>query len=270
MAWEQGASAPSGRPGPQGLSMTVDATFFVPGAWTKGAILTGELHGNGQLQVGDVLACNGQAYEVVGIEMFKRIVDHATAGDAVGIALGTGIDKDGFEGQRVSFRARPSLGMPERSSQGQFVPSRVDAVVHWGTRKGRTRDWGILSFDGAAAALRADDGTVVFAEPCSRLTVSADSVALWVVGPDGTGRSLRGPTPQECRRGEVRALSESQRANVTPDPGLSGPDRWWEKLMITKASASLRWQMHWRRALVTMFEARGARSLAGGPDLGAG
>jgi hypothetical protein len=32
-----------------------------------------------------------------------------------------------------------------------------------------------------------------------------------------------------------------------------------EKLMITGSSAGLRWQILWRRALVAMFEARGAR-----------
>jgi hypothetical protein len=217
------------------------------------------MQGDGRLRVGDILVCDGQPYEIVSIEKFKRVVDEAGAGEAVGLALGAGVDKDGFEGKHVSFRGRPSSGVPGRSPQGAFVPSRGDVVVRWGTRKGRTKDWGVLSFGGLTATLRADDGTVVFAEACSGLTVRADSVDLWVIGPDGTGRSLRGPTPQECRRSEVRAVANGGQASLVPDPGLSGPNRWWEKLMITRASASMRWQIHWRRALVTMFEARGAQ-----------
>jgi hypothetical protein len=258
MAYEQQVDGSAEGPGPSGLSMTVAGPFFVAGPWTKGTILTGELQGEGRLRVGETLICDGQLHEIVGIEKFKAVVDEAAAGEAVGLALGAGVAKDGFEGKHVTFQARPSSGVPARSPQGAFVPSRGDAVVRWGTREGRTKDWGVLSFDGLTAALRADDGAAVFAGACSGLTVKADSVDLWVIGPDGTGTSLRGPTPQECRRGEVRALAGGGRATVVADPALSGPDRWWEKLMITKASASLRCQIHWRRALVTMFEARGA------------
>jgi hypothetical protein len=259
MAWEGDVGGVPDGPGPQGLSMKVDASFFVVGPWTKGTILTGVLDGHGQLRVGDTLVCDGQSYEVVGIEKFKRVVDEAGAGQAVGLALGTGVDKDGFEGKSVSFRGRPSSGVPGRSPQGGFVPSRVDAVVRWGTREGRTSDWGILSFDALTATLSEYDGAVVFAEPCAGLTVTADSVDLWVLRPDGTGTSLRGPRLQELRGDAFRTLAERGRANVVPDPGLSGPHRWWEKLMFSGAAASLRWQIHWRRALMVMFEARGAR-----------
>jgi hypothetical protein len=258
MAWDEGVGGGPDGPGPQGLSMTVDASFFVVGVWTKGTILTGVLAGAGRLRVGDILGSDGHDYEIVGIEKFRRVVDEAGAGEAVGLALGTGVDRAGFEGKHVSFRGRPSSGVPGRSPQGGFVPSRVDAVVRWGTRKGRTSDWGILSFDALTATLSADDGAVVFDEPCPGLTVTADSVDVWVVRRDGTGTSLRGPKLQELRRDQVRALTQRGRANVVPDPGLSGPHRWWEKLMLSGAAASLRWQIHWRRALVVMFEARGA------------
>lgn len=259
MASEQDVGGASEGVGPAGLSMTVTDTFFVAGPWTKGTILTGELQGDGRVRVGDILVCDGQSYEIVGIEKFRRPGDEAAAGEAVGLALGTGVDRKGFEGKHLTFRRRPASGVPGRSPQGDFVPSRVDAVVNWGTRKGRTTGWGVLSFDGLTATLRADDGAVVFVELCSGLTVSTGSVDLWVVRPDGTGTSLRGLAPQEWRRSEVLALAKGGQASLIPDPGLSGPNRWWEKLMITSASASLRSKMHWRRALVTMFEARGAQ-----------
>jgi hypothetical protein len=54
--------------------------------------------------------------------------------------------------------------------------------------------------DGLTATFNANDGVVVFDEPYSSLTVTADSVDLWVVGPDGTGASVREPSPQDlCR-----------------------------------------------------------------------
>jgi hypothetical protein len=247
--------------------MTVDASFFVAGAWTKGTIVTGVLDGAGHLRVGDSLVRDGQPFEIVGIEKFKRVVDEAGAGEAVGLALGPGVDKGGFDGRYVTFRARSSSGVPGRSPHGGFVPSRLDAVVRWGTRKGRTADWGILSFDALTATLRGADGATVFDEACLDLTVTADSVDLWVTRPDGAGTSLRGPTPKEVHRDQVRALAERGRAAVAPDPGLSGPHRWWEKLMFSRASARLRWQIYWRRALVVMFEARGA-GRAGQDDAG--
>ena len=92
--------------------MTVQETFFVAPAWRKGTILTGQLEGHGRLRVGDFLVCDEQAYEVCGIEKFRPVADEAGPSESIGLALGTSVVKDGFDGKHVSFRVRPSSGTP--------------------------------------------------------------------------------------------------------------------------------------------------------------
>ena len=97
--------------GPGGLSMLVQDVFFVraPG---KGTVLTGHLDGDGQLRVGDYLACDGTTYEVLGIEQFKRVLKEIGSGANAGIALGTEVPKEQFAGKTVTFQPRPGAGVP--------------------------------------------------------------------------------------------------------------------------------------------------------------
>lgn len=67
--------------------MTVEDVFFIRG---RGTVVTGQIE-SGTLRKGDEVYLNGQGGSrrtvVTGIEMFRRILDQAQAGDNVGLLL---------------------------------------------------------------------------------------------------------------------------------------------------------------------------------------
>jgi elongation factor Tu len=67
--------------------MTVKDVFFIRG---RGTVVTGQVE-TGSLHVGDEIYLNGQNGSrqviVMGIEMFRKILDYAQPGDNVGVLL---------------------------------------------------------------------------------------------------------------------------------------------------------------------------------------
>jgi elongation factor Tu len=72
------------------FQMTVEDVFFIRG---RGAVATGTVEA-GSLRVGDEVQINdGQRVRVHGIEMFRKVMDEAQAGDNVGLLFGS-LDRD--------------------------------------------------------------------------------------------------------------------------------------------------------------------------------
>ncbi|HEY4378169.1 MAG TPA: EF-Tu/IF-2/RF-3 family GTPase [Acidimicrobiales bacterium] len=75
------------------FAMTVADVFFIKG---RGTIATGQI-ASGTVHVGDALVLDGpkgsRATECAGVEMFRKQLDHAQAGDNVGLLL-KGLEKD--------------------------------------------------------------------------------------------------------------------------------------------------------------------------------
>lgn len=61
--------------------LTVEDTFSIKG---RGLVATGRIE-EGSLSVGDTVSIDGREATVDGIEMFRKVLDTATAGDNVGI-----------------------------------------------------------------------------------------------------------------------------------------------------------------------------------------
>jgi len=73
-------SSPDNNP----FRFTVDDMFTIKG---RGVVVTGRVE-SGSLKVGDVVLINGtRQCEVIGIEMFRKILQTANTGDNVGILL---------------------------------------------------------------------------------------------------------------------------------------------------------------------------------------
>src|SRR5262249_33232077 len=75
------------------FAMTVDDTFFIK---KRGLVVTGRIE-SGTIRVGDAVRIDGPAgarsTTCTGIEMFRKTLDQATAGDNVGLRLDV-LDKD--------------------------------------------------------------------------------------------------------------------------------------------------------------------------------
>jgi selenocysteine-specific translation elongation factor len=101
------------------LWMMVDDVFHIKG---RGTVVTGELQGNGELNSGDTLVCDGQRWQVGGIEQFGRTVRSALAGSSIGVLLANDPAAGALRGKVVQFEpdapARP--GSPVTS----FAPAK--------------------------------------------------------------------------------------------------------------------------------------------------
>ncbi len=92
--------------------MTVEDVFSIKG---RGTVVTGKIEA-GTLSVGDQVFLRGEGYvkkiEVTGLEMFRKLLDQAKAGDAVGVLLG-GISRDDVSrgdvllGSEIDFSWKP-------------------------------------------------------------------------------------------------------------------------------------------------------------------
>ena len=79
--------------------MTVSDIFVIKG---RGLVATGKIE-QGSLRVGDEVRVNGAAaFEVTGIEMFRKRLDEATAGDNVGVLLKKASEDDVKPGDVLS------------------------------------------------------------------------------------------------------------------------------------------------------------------------
>lgn len=86
--------------GPQ-LSMTPDGIFPVPG---RGTVLTGQLQGQGWLNVGDDLVCEGEHWPVSAIEMDgSGPLKTAEPGAHIGVLLRSCNTPDLLRGKTVQF-----------------------------------------------------------------------------------------------------------------------------------------------------------------------
>ncbi len=98
--------------GPQ-LWMTVDDAFRIRG---RGTVLTGQLQGNGQLNVGATMTCNGQRWQVDGIEQFRNVLTAALPGWNIGVLVADENAAGSLRGWTVQFEPDSSPGL-----QGQFT-----------------------------------------------------------------------------------------------------------------------------------------------------
>lgn len=97
-------------PGGPALWMIVDDVFQIRG---RGTVITGELQGDGQLNLGDTLFCDGQAWQVSGIEQFRSMLQSAWPGSQIGVLVSGGPPAALLQGRMVQFgsaAAAPPFG----------------------------------------------------------------------------------------------------------------------------------------------------------------
>lgn len=85
---------------PLQLWMAVTDIFHIQG---RGTVVTGQLEGQGLLNVGDWLHCDGQRWKVSAIEQFRATLPTAGPGMNVGILLRKGPAADVLTGKTVQF-----------------------------------------------------------------------------------------------------------------------------------------------------------------------
>lgn len=100
---------PFGQEPPQ-LSMTVSDVFHIRG---RGTVVTGRLEGNGPLNVGDTMVCNGARWKVGGIEQFRATMPTAWPGSDIGVLLKGGPAGDALRGQNVQFETSAGAADPQ-------------------------------------------------------------------------------------------------------------------------------------------------------------
>ena len=109
--------------------MPVEDVFTITG---RGTVATGRVE-RGQIKMGDAVAIVGLAEEskksvITGIEMFRKLLDYAEAGDNVGTLL-RGIDKKEIE--RGQVLAKPGSIKPHTKFSGQvYVLSKDEGGRH--------------------------------------------------------------------------------------------------------------------------------------------
>ena len=103
-------------PTPDGpaLWMVVDDVFHIAG---RGTVITGQLQGDGQLNLGDTLFCNGQNWQVNGIEQFRKVLQSAWPGSNIGVLIGARQRPGIMRGDVVQF---PSSGSASSFGPGQM------------------------------------------------------------------------------------------------------------------------------------------------------
>ena len=117
------------RPTDQPFLMPVEDVFTITG---RGTVATGRVE-RGELKVGDAVEIVGLADEpkdtvVTGVEMFRKILDRAEAGDNIG-ALLRGIDRKEIE--RVQVLAKPGTIHPHTKFKAQvYVLTKDEGGRH--------------------------------------------------------------------------------------------------------------------------------------------
>jgi len=96
--------------------MRIEDVFHMRG---RGTVVTGRLEGDGELNVGDTMHCDGVSWYISGIEQFRKSLSNASPGANVGLLLGNGPPGDMLRGCVVGFG--PAGANPV--SGGQFGPS---------------------------------------------------------------------------------------------------------------------------------------------------
>jgi elongation factor Tu len=99
---------PDGSNGP-GLWMTISDVFHIPG---RGTVVTGQLEGDGTLNVGDSLVCDGASWAVSSIEQFRTVLTTAEPGADIGILLRKGPPGDVLRERTVTFEPGTPLPGP--------------------------------------------------------------------------------------------------------------------------------------------------------------
>ena len=109
--------------------MPVEDVFTITG---RGTVATGRVE-RGQLKVGDELQIVGIKPEIkktvcTGVEMFRKILDHAEAGDNIGVLL-RGVDKKEIE--RGQVLAHPNTITPHTKFEAQvYVLTKEEGGRH--------------------------------------------------------------------------------------------------------------------------------------------
>jgi len=96
--------------------MGVSDVFSIRG---RGTVITGQLEGDGQLQVGDIAVCDGMRWQVKGIEMFRAELMTAEPGQNIGVLLRDGPPRDVLRNRVVQFDPDPSSIMRPQFSDVQ-------------------------------------------------------------------------------------------------------------------------------------------------------
>ena len=113
----------------QPFIMPVEDVFSITG---RGTVATGRVE-RGQLKVGDELQIVGIKPEIkktvcTGVEMFRKILDHAEAGDNIGVLL-RGVDKKEIE--RGQVLAHPNTITPHTKFEAQvYVLTKEEGGRH--------------------------------------------------------------------------------------------------------------------------------------------
>lgn len=105
------------------LWMTAVDVFHIKG---RGTVVTGQLEGQGWLNVGDTLVCERDRWPVSAIEQFRGASAEAGPGANVGVLLRTGPPADVLRGKIVQFlptsalsTAQPPRGLARKLGRGR-------------------------------------------------------------------------------------------------------------------------------------------------------
>lgn len=90
------------------LWMTVSDVFHIKG---RGTVITGQLEGDGQLNLGDAVVCDGMRWQVGGIEMFRASLLAAEPGMNIGVLLKNGPPREMLYGSTVQFESGGGVAM---------------------------------------------------------------------------------------------------------------------------------------------------------------
>ena len=116
------------RPTDQPFLMPIEDVFTITG---RGTVVTGRVE-RGQVKVGDAVEIVGikdtLTSVVTGVEMFRKLLDYAEAGDNIGVLL-RGIDRD--QVQRGQVLAKPKSVTPHHKFTAQvYVLSKDEGGRH--------------------------------------------------------------------------------------------------------------------------------------------
>jgi translation elongation factor EF-Tu-like GTPase len=89
------------------LWMTVRGVLHIRG---RGIVVTGRLEGTGRLSVGDAVLCEGQSWQVDGIEQRGAALTTASPGSNIGILLQDGPPADVLRGRTLLFTTNAESG----------------------------------------------------------------------------------------------------------------------------------------------------------------
>jgi len=149
--------------------MPIEDVFTITG---RGTVVTGRVE-RGQVKVGDTVEIVGikdtQTSVVTGVEMFRKLLDYAEAGDNIGVLL-RGIDRD--QVQRGQVLAKPKSVTPHHKFTAQvYVLKKEEGGRHTAFRSNYRPQFYFHTTDVTGVIILPDDKPIVMPGDNTTMTV---------------------------------------------------------------------------------------------------